>query len=77
MADQRKEWLRAYDPEAYVDHSSDSLDYSNFIDKELTRTRTRTLFLTLTLSPIGAAVNSALDPYSDQSLNVGLTGTKP
>ena len=35
MADQRKEWLRAYDPEAYVDHSSDSLDYSTFIDKEL------------------------------------------
>lgn len=35
MADQRKEWLRAYDPEAYVDHSSDSLDYSTFIDKVL------------------------------------------
>ena len=33
MADQRKEWLRAYDPEAFVDHSADSLDYSNFIDK--------------------------------------------
>ena len=33
MADQRKEWLRAYDPQAHVDHSRSTLDYSTFIDK--------------------------------------------
>ena len=35
MADQRKEWLRGYDPDAHVDHSGASLDYTTFIDKEL------------------------------------------
>ena len=34
MADQRKEWLRAYDPDSHVNHNADSLDYSTFIDKE-------------------------------------------
>ena len=35
MADARKEWLRGYDPNVYVDHSSDKITYADFIDKEL------------------------------------------
>ena len=35
MADARKEWLRGYDPNVFVDHSSDSLSFSDFVDKEL------------------------------------------
>ena len=34
-ADERKDWLRGYDPEVYVDHSLANLSYSDFIDKEL------------------------------------------
>ena len=35
QADQRKEWLRGYDPNVFVDHSSDTISYADFIDKEL------------------------------------------
>lgn len=35
QADQRKEWLRAYDPAVHIDHSESSLSYSDFIDREL------------------------------------------
>ena len=35
MADQRKEWLRGYDPQVYIDHSSETITYSDFIDREL------------------------------------------
>ena len=35
MADARKEWLRGYDPDVFVNHSTDMLSYSDFIDKEL------------------------------------------
>jgi DNA topoisomerase-2 len=35
MADARKEWLRGYDANVYVDHSSAALTYSDFVDKEL------------------------------------------
>ena len=35
MADARKEWLRGYDPDVFVDHSTDMLSYSDFIDKEV------------------------------------------
>ena len=35
LADRRKEWMAAHDPEAYVDHSVSTLTYKTFIDKEL------------------------------------------
>ena len=35
MVDARKEWLRGYDPDIFVDHSAATLDYTTFIDKEL------------------------------------------
>ena len=35
MADARKEWLRAYDPNVFVDHTKDTITYSDFIDREL------------------------------------------
>ena len=35
MADARKEWLRGYDPNVFVDHSSATISYSDFIDREL------------------------------------------
>ena len=34
-ANERKEWLRTYDPQSFVDHSFDSVTYSNFVNKEL------------------------------------------
>lgn len=34
-ADQRKEWLRGYQPGVYLDHNIDSLKYTDFVDKEL------------------------------------------
>ena len=35
MADARKDWLRSYDPNVYVDHSASTLSYGTFIDNEL------------------------------------------
>ena len=35
MADARKEWLRGYDPEVHIDHSSKTITYGDFINKEL------------------------------------------
>ncbi|EOD22469.1 hypothetical protein EMIHUDRAFT_458166 [Emiliania huxleyi CCMP1516] len=35
MADARKEWLRGYDADAYVDHSQSHLTYHDFVDREL------------------------------------------
>jgi len=34
-ADERKEWLRGYNPAVYVDHSLATISYSDFVDKEL------------------------------------------
>jgi DNA topoisomerase-2 len=35
LADQRKEWLRTYDPHSFVDHSIKHLSYKDFVNKEL------------------------------------------
>ena len=34
-ADNRKQWLGGFDPEAFVDHSNATIDYSDFIHREL------------------------------------------
>lgn len=34
-ADERKEWLRQFKPGTYLDHSSDKISYTDFINKEL------------------------------------------
>jgi DNA topoisomerase-2 len=34
-ADARKDWLNTYDAKAFVDHTAESLNYSDFIHKEL------------------------------------------
>ncbi|KAL8807981.1 MAG: hypothetical protein Q9200_004467 [Gallowayella weberi] len=35
MADERKEWLRQFKPGTYLDHSSNLITYTDFINKEL------------------------------------------
>jgi DNA topoisomerase II len=35
LADQRKQWLRTYDPTQFVDHSIKQLRYQDFVNKEL------------------------------------------
>jgi len=35
MQEQRKEWLRAYDPTTYLDYEKDTLSFANFVDSEL------------------------------------------
>ncbi|KAL9599418.1 MAG: hypothetical protein Q9219_003855 [cf. Caloplaca sp. 3 TL-2023] len=35
MADERKEWLRQFKPGTYLDHSSNKISYSDFVNKEL------------------------------------------
>ncbi|KAI4159830.1 MAG: hypothetical protein LQ342_006248 [Letrouitia transgressa] len=35
MADERKEWLRQFKPGTYLDHSTKSITYTNFVNKEL------------------------------------------
>jgi DNA topoisomerase-2 len=35
LADQRKQWLRTYDPLQFVDHSIKQLRYQDFVNKEL------------------------------------------
>jgi DNA topoisomerase-2 len=34
-ADERKEWLRTYQPGTYLDHSTDRISYPDFVNKEL------------------------------------------
>ena len=38
-ANERKQWLRSYDPAVYVDHSADAICYSEFVHKEVRRAR--------------------------------------
>ncbi|KAL8996081.1 MAG: hypothetical protein Q9169_004320 [Polycauliona sp. 2 TL-2023] len=35
MADERKEWLRQFKPGTYLDHSSNMITYTDFVNKEL------------------------------------------
>ncbi|KAL8842895.1 MAG: hypothetical protein Q9170_000299 [Blastenia crenularia] len=35
MADERKEWLRQFKPGTFLDHSSDKISYTDFVNKEL------------------------------------------
>ncbi|KAL8734333.1 MAG: hypothetical protein Q9166_001531 [cf. Caloplaca sp. 2 TL-2023] len=35
MADERKEWLRQFKPGTYLDHSSNQITYTDFVNKEL------------------------------------------
>ncbi|KAL8856049.1 MAG: hypothetical protein Q9178_007305 [Gyalolechia marmorata] len=35
MADERKEWLRQFKPGTYLDHSSNHITYTDFVNKEL------------------------------------------
>jgi DNA topoisomerase-2 len=34
-ADDRKEWLKTYDPEICVDHNIKTLNYKDFVNKEM------------------------------------------
>ena len=34
-ANERKDWLRQYDPDSFVDHTFDSVTYTDFVNKEL------------------------------------------